>query len=82
LGGTVACPDEPVSLVWSTRISAHIAREAIGCRPMVGADLPSGASRTNVFLGRESRRSGSPRSLCHKRQIQPHLALTDRSCRS
>jgi hypothetical protein len=41
---------------------------------MVGAELPSGASRTNPSLGRESRRSGSPRSLCPWKQMQPHPA--------
>ena len=81
-GGRVAFPDEPVSRVSSTRMSAHVAREAVGPRPMVGADLPFGAGRANPSLGRESRRSGSPRPFCPWRQIYPHLALTDRSSRS
>ncbi len=54
-------PDESVSLVASTRMSAYVAREAVGRRPTVGADLPSEACRTSVIVGREIRRGSSPR---------------------
>jgi hypothetical protein len=80
--GGVACPDEPVPLVPTTCASAYIACEAVGNRPMLGASLPTGASETNPFGWRESRRSGSPWSFRPYRQIQPHLAPTDRSCQS
>jgi hypothetical protein len=81
-GGKLAFPHQAVSLVPSARASTHIAYEPV-VRSVAGACLPSyGANRTNRFLTRESRRSGSPRPFCPWSQIQPHLALTDQSCRS
>ena len=74
-------PEQPVSLAPSARASTHIACQPVGTS-VPGAVLPSGANRTNRFLRRESRRSGSPRPFCPWSQIQRHLALTDRSCRS
>jgi hypothetical protein len=44
MSGRVPFPDEPMSLVSSTGMSAHIAREAVGPRPAVGPGLPSGAT--------------------------------------